>query len=228
MAIQDLRQNYTPEPLDPADLLADPFDQFLAWFKDAQDAGILEPNAFTLATASADGIPNARTVLLKGVDNAPGNSNSENPSPASGGRGFVFYTNYDSTKGHELSDNPRACLNFYWDTLSRCVRVPGRVTKVSPKETEAYFHSRPRGSQLGAWTSHQSTVIADRRVLSEKYDQLNAEYPEGTAIPVPPTWGGYRIVPDAFEFWQGQPSRLHDRLRYTPRSEGWKIERLSP
>ncbi|MEM9419560.1 MAG: pyridoxamine 5'-phosphate oxidase [Planctomycetota bacterium] len=220
MAIQDLRQNYTPEPIDPEDLTADPFDQFHAWFEDAREIGILEPNAFTLATVSAEGQPNARTVLLKGVDEA----DAELPE----GRGFVFYTNYTSTKGEELNANPRTCMNFYWDTLSRCVRINGKVSKVSAKETEAYFKTRPRESQLGAWTSHQSSVIDGREELMLKFFQLTEEYPDETPIPVPPTWGGYRVVPTSFEFWQGQPSRLHDRLRYVPVDGQWKIERLSP
>lgn len=249
MAIQDLRQNYTPEPLDPEDLLSNPFDQFLAWFEDAKQIGILEPNAFTLATASADGMPNARTVLLKGVDDRAKTHVPERDakilSRAGGaeGRGFVFYTNYNSTKGDELADNPRACMNFYWDTLARCVRIPGKVAPISPEETAAYFHTRPRGSQLGAWASHQSSVIAGRDTLTQTFAQLAKQYPGDTLIPVPPTWGGYRIVPTAFEFWQGQPSRLHDRFRYTPapkkdsesdlkskkaNENAWSIDRLSP
>lgn len=217
MALQDLRQHYTPEPLDPADLLEDPFEQFLAWFEDAKTHGILEPNAFTLATATPDCTPNARTVLLKGVDD-----------PEQTPRGFVFYTNYDSTKGDELAANPRACMNFYWDTLARCVRIRGAVTKVSAEETAAYFKTRPRESQLGAWASRQSSVIADRDELMRKFAQLKETYPDDTPLPVPPTWGGYRVTPEAFEFWQGQPSRLHDRLRYTPTDGRWTIERLSP
>lgn len=230
MAIQDLRQHYTPEPIDPEDLRGNPFDQFLAWFEDAKQIGILEPNAFTLATASADGVPNARTLLLKGVDDPPPETeSSKSGAETSGGRGLVFYTNYNSAKGDELAANPRACMNFYWDTLARCIRIPGTVTKVSVEETAAYFKTRPRESQLGAWTSHQSSVIDGREDLMLKFFQLTEEYPDDTPIPVPPTWGGYRVVPTSFEFWQGQPSRLHDRLRYSPQSDGtWNIDRLSP
>lgn len=218
MALQDLRQHYTPEPIDPDRLAADPYDQFEAWFADAQQAGILEPNAFHLATASPDGEPNARVVLLKGIDDA------DAPD-----RGFVFYTNYASVKGAELADNPRAMLSFYWDKLARCVRVAGTVTKVNADETESYFHTRPRASQLGAWCSHQSAVIDSRATLAQRFADLEAQYPGDTVIPVPPTWGGYRVLPTRFEFWQGQPSRLHDRLRYTPTDDGtWSIDRLSP
>ncbi|MEO1236613.1 MAG: pyridoxamine 5'-phosphate oxidase [Planctomycetota bacterium] len=224
MAIQDLRQNYTPEPIDPEDLSPDPFTQFLAWFDDAQAAGILEPNAFTLATASADGLPNARTLLLKGVDEG-------DPSDTDAGRGLVFFSNYASTKGRELEANPRACMNFYWDVLSRCVRVLGRVSKIGEAETAAYFRTRPRESQLGAWCSDQSSVIDGREELMLKFFRLTEDYPDETPIPVPPTWGGYRVTPTEFEFWQGQPSRLHDRLRYRVGegdASGWVIERLSP
>lgn len=218
MAIRDLRQNYTPEPIDPGDLAADPFDQFQQWFDDANAAGVLEPNAFTLATASADGTPDARVVLLKGIDDA-------NADP----RGLVFYTNYTSAKGQQLAENPKCVMGFYWDTHARCVRIAGDVTKVSDEETQAYFHSRPRGSQLGAWCSNQSTAIDSRDTLTQKYNELDAQYPQGKVIPVPPTWGGYRVVPSSFEFWQGQPSRLHDRLRYfSEEGLSWKIQRLSP
>lgn len=217
MAIQDLRQNYTPEPIDPEDLTADPFDQFQRWFDDAKTAGVLEPNAFTLATASADGVPDARVVLLKEID-----------ATGADERGFVFYTNYASAKGHQLAENPRCVMGFYWDTHSRCVRIAGDVMKVSAEETAAYFHSRPRESQLGAWCSNQSTTIAGREELMLKFFGLTEEYPGDTPIPVPPTWGGYRVVPTNFEFWQGQPSRLHDRLRYLPAADGWVIDRLSP
>lgn len=234
MTLQDLRQHYTPEPIDPEDLLGNPFDQFLAWFEDAKNIGILEPNAFTLATATPDGTPNARIVLLKGVDPSTSKTAEHSDEAAeraaenSQKRGFVFYTNYDSTKGDELAANPHACMNFYWDTLARCVRIRGAVTKVSAEETADYFKTRPRESQLGAWASHQSSVIDGREDLMIKFFQLTEEYPDDTPIPVPPTWGGYRVTPDTFEFWQGQPSRLHDRLRYTPTDDTWKIERLSP
>lgn len=222
MAIQDLRQHYTPDPIDPEDLAPDPFDQFQQWFGDAKAAGVLEPNAFTLATAAADGTPDARVVLLKGIDEA----GAEN-------RGLLFYTNYSSAKGKQLAENPRCVMGFYWDTHSRCVRIAGDVAKVSPAETEAYFHSRPRESQLGAWCSNQSSVIDGREELMLKFFGLTEEYPGDTPIPVPPTWGGYRVVPRSFEFWQGQPSRLHDRLRYTPAPASgsggaWTIDRLSP
>lgn len=254
MALQDLRQNYTPPPLAAADLSPDPFTQFEAWFEDAQAANILEPNAFTLATVNADGHPAARTVLLKGIDEpdeatsgdvAGGDSGSDSGGDSGGGsgghsggdsgghsggvaRGFVFYTNYASAKGRDLAGNPHAAMNFYWDTLARCIRIVGSVSKVSAEETAAYFHSRPRPSQLGAWASHQSSVIADRGVLIQRLGELEAQHPEGDPIAVPPTWGGYRVAPESFEFWQGQPSRLHDRLRYSPTENGWTIERLSP
>ena len=217
MAIQDLRQHYDPEPLNPADLQPCPFAQFLDWFEQARAADILEPNAFTLATAASSGQPDARTVLLKGVD----------PDGVST-RGLVFYTNYESAKGHELADNPRCVMNFYWDRLARCVRIAGGVIKVSREETDEYFHSRPRASQLGAWCSRQSEIIDGREVLTQRFEQLLEKYPGDTPIPTPPTWGGYRVIPDRFEFWQGQPSRLHDRLRYRPAERGWVIERLSP
>ena len=223
MALQDLRQSYDVPPLNPADLAGDPFEQFAAWFAAAQESGIREPNAMTLATADATGAPSARTVLLKAIDDA------NHPT-----RGLVFYTNYGSSKARDLADNPRAALNFHWDETNhggqtvRTVRIAGSVQKVSAQETADYFQSRPRGSQLGAWCSHQSEVIASRDVLEIRQRELEAQYPGDTPIPVPPFWGGYRITPTRFEFWQGQTSRLHDRFRYTRADNGWQIERLSP
>ena len=223
MALQDLRQSYDVPPLNPADLAGDPFAQFAAWFAAAQEAGIREPNAMTLATADATGAPSARTVLLKGIDD-----------DAHPDRGLVFYTNYGSAKASDLNDNPRAALNFHWDETNhggqtvRTVRVAGTVQKVSAQETADYFQSRPRGSQLGAWCSHQSDVIASRSVLESRQRELEAQYPGDSPIPVPPFWGGYRVTPTRFEFWQGQTSRLHDRFRYVVDGDAWRVERLSP
>ena len=165
----------------------------------------------TLATATPDGHPSARVVLLKGYDE----------------RGFVFYTNYEGRKAHELEANPNCSLAFYWGELERQVRIEGRATRLSEEESDAYFDSRPRGSQLGAWTSRQSQPIENRRALEERTEQLEAEY-EGREIPRPPFWGGYRARPQSIEFWQGRENRLHDRLLYTPDGEGWKIRRLQP
>jgi len=171
-----------------------------------------EPTAMTLATAAANGAPSARMVLLKGVDD----------------RGFVFYSNYESRKGRELAANPRAALVFYWDVLERQVRVAGRVSKVTPAESDEYFASRPLGSRFGASISKQSSVIASRRVLEKKFQEIEAAYPNGDP-PRPKFWGGYRVRPDEIEFWQGAKNRLHDRLRYRRRRDGsWKVERLSP
>lgn len=220
MSLQDLRQSYDAPPLDPATLAGDPFDQFNAWFADAQSAGLREPNAMTLATADTAGTPSGRTVLLKGVDDA------NTPK-----RGFVFYTNYASSKASDLAANPKAALNFHWDDHPRAVRtvrIAGTVTKVSEQETAAYFQSRPRGSQIGAWVSHQSAVIASRKVLEDRQRELEAQHPGDAPLPVPPFWGGYRVTPTAFEFWQGQASRLHDRFRYTGGNDDWQIERLAP
>jgi len=221
MALQDLRQSYDIPPIDPATLADNPFDQFAAWFAAAQAAGIREPNAMTLATANVGGTPSARTVLLKGVD-AAGAPN----------RGFVFYTNYGSAKASDLAENPKAELNFHWDDSTtgtvRTVRIAGAVQKVSSQETAAYFASRPRSSQVGAWCSHQSRVIASRDILETKKREIEDKYPGNPPIPVPPFWGGYRVTPTRIEFWQGQASRLHDRFQYAADGEGWQVDRLSP
>jgi pyridoxamine 5'-phosphate oxidase len=209
--IAALRQEYALASLSESDVDPDPIHQFERWFADAVSARVLEPNAMTLATASRDGVPSARIVLLKGVDQ----------------RGFVFFTDYRSRKGAELTENPLAALAFLWKEIERQVRISGAVTRVSAAESESYYRSRPLGSRLGAWASHQSAVIPDRTVLEEELRKVTERYPDGN-VPLPSHWGGFRIVPDEVEFWQGRPSRLHDRLRYTRADSGWTIERLSP
>jgi pyridoxamine 5'-phosphate oxidase len=211
MALADMRKDYGLAGLAEKDLAKNPFRQFEQWFSEAEAAKIPEPNAMTLATTGRDGRPSSRVVLLKAVD----------------GRGFVFYTNYESRKGRELADNPHAALVFPWITMERQVIVEGPVTRVSREEAEVYFHSRPRASQLAAWASPQSTVIAGRAVLEESYRVIERKY-EGREVPLPPQWGGYRLSPVSVEFWQGRRSRLHDRLRYRREPGGdWVIERLA-
>ncbi|WOK97653.1 hypothetical protein Cni_G06361 [Canna indica] len=214
--IASLRENYISPELDENQVLSDPVAQFYKWFDEAVAAGLREPNAMVLSTCGHEGKPSSRVVLLKGVDK----------------EGFVWYTNYESQKGRELSENPHASLLFYWNPLNRQVRVEGIVERVSREESEKYFHSRPRGSQLGAIASKQSTVVVGRHVLHEAYKELEKTYADGKLIPLPEYWGGYRLKPTRFEFWQGQPSRLHDRLQYSLKvvngNKEWHIERLSP
>jgi pyridoxamine 5'-phosphate oxidase len=211
-SLAELRKNYSLGSLDVADIDRNPFRQFDAWFAQAVDAKLPEPNTMTLATVDSRGRPSARIVLVKGVDE----------------RGFVFFTNYESRKGRELADNPHASLLFYWIELERQVRIEGNVVKASPAESDQYFESRPLGSRIGAWASEQSQVIESRAVLEAREKEISAKY--GEHPPRPPHWGGYRLIPDAIEFWQGRPSRLHDRLLYTRAVEGgdWQLARLSP
>jgi pyridoxamine 5'-phosphate oxidase len=212
-SLADLRKDYSLAGLLEKDLAKDPYRQFEKWFQEAEAAKLNEPNAMTLATTGSDGRPSARTVLLKGLD----------------GRGFVFYTNYESRKGRELANIPRATLVFPWLALERQVVVEGSAIRTSREESEAYFHSRPRASQLGAWVSQQSSVITSRASLEDSLKALEQKY-AGKEVPLPPHWGGYRVVPETVEFWQGRRSRLHDRLRYRrdPKTNEWLVERLAP
>lgn len=206
-----LRRDYVGgDGLEITALAPDWVGQFDRWFADAVAAGLPEPNAMVLATAGADGRPSARTVLLKGYDR----------------RGLVFFTNYQSRKGTELAANPYASVVFPWFPLHRQVIAAGTVARVSEEETAAYFATRPRGAQLGAWASPQSTVIADRGVLDARLEEAASRYPD--AVPVPPHWGGFRLAPQSVEYWQGRGDRLHDRLRYRRTEEGWVVERLAP
>ncbi|MCY7351661.1 MAG: pyridoxamine 5'-phosphate oxidase [Cytophagaceae bacterium] len=210
--LADLRENYTQGRFDVADAHPDPIAQFQRWFGEAQRSQLPEPNAMHVVTVGPDGRPSGRIVLLKGLDE----------------RGLVFYTNYQSRKGHQLDLNPYAALTFYWAELERQVRIEGTMKKVAPEESDDYFSTRPRGSQLGAWTSDQSQPIPNREFLEEKEAQIEARF-QGQNVPRPPHWGGFRLQPDYVEFWQGRPSRLHDRIAYTRQADGtWALARLSP
>jgi pyridoxamine 5'-phosphate oxidase len=209
---RDIRKDYKLQTFSEKEALADPFAQFGKWWKEALDAGVDEVNAMTLATASADGMPDARIVLLKGFDD----------------KGFTFFTNYNSSKGQQLLENPRASLVFFWKELERQIRISGLAVPVSDQESDEYFNSRPEGSRIGAWASPQSEVIDDRAWLEQNEQKIREGFLDGK-ISRPPHWGGYRIRPTRIEFWQGRPNRLHDRILYSLQRNGsWKIERLAP
>ncbi|WP_246022648.1 pyridoxamine 5'-phosphate oxidase [Filimonas effusa] len=210
-AIADIRTDYSLKTLDESVIAPDAIDQFTTWWNEAIDSEIEEANVTTVATATKDGIPDARIILLKSYDK----------------KGFVFFTNYNSVKAQELAENPKASMIFFWKELQRQVRVFGTVEKISAADNDEYFNSRPEGSRIGAWASPQSHVIADRTILDQKIEAVKAEF-AGKPIPRPEFWGGYLIKPETVEFWQGRSSRLHDRIKYTRQNNNWKIERLAP
>lgn len=212
MNLAELRQHYALESLSETEVDANPMTQFAAWFEEALNSQLLEPNAMTLATATADGHPSARTVLLKGYDN----------------QGFTFFTNYESRKGVELLANPRATLLFTWLELQRQIRIEGNIEKISTEASLAYFQSRPRESQLGAWASPQSQVMGSRAELEAREKAVAERFAGQETLPLPPNWGGYLLRPEALEFWQGRMSRLHDRIWYTKKGNVWNIARLAP
>lgn len=209
--VASLRRNYQAATLDISDVTSDPMKQFDIWFKNALESELLEPNAMILSTVSAEGVPSARTVLLKGLD----------------GGGFTFFTNYESQKGKEIEANPNVSLLFLWLELERQVRINGKAVKVSERESYNYFKSRPADSRIGAWASKQSSTVPGRTYLEVKFAEYKKKFGD-TEIPLPPFWGGYRVIPEKIEFWQGRPNRLHDRIVYTKIASDWKIERLSP
>jgi pyridoxamine-phosphate oxidase len=209
--IEDLRKKYSLIELNEKTVSKDPFEQFDIWFKDALNSRLPEPNAMIISTVNRTGIPSVRTVLLKSYDN----------------RGFVFFTNYESKKGRDLGENPNTAILFLWKEIGRQVRISGSVVKTMQNESELYFQSRPIESRLGAWASKQSSVLPSRENLIENYEKYRKQF-EGKEIPLPPHWGGYRVIPEEFEFWQGRENRLHDRICYIIRGKDWHISRLSP
>ncbi len=215
-SIADMRQDYSQKSLDISDVSSDPIEQFNQWFEEARHAQLSEPNAMHLATADPSGKPSGRIVLLKGIENR-----------AEGRPQFIFYTNYQSRKGNEMEKNPQVALTFFWAELERQVRIEGTVAVLDNQTSTEYFHSRPRASQIGAWTSPQSQPITDRSVLEERKENFTQKYND-QEIPKPSHWGGYAVTALSFEFWQGRPSRLHDRIYYQLEEDRWKIQRLAP
>ncbi|MBA3721314.1 MAG: pyridoxamine 5'-phosphate oxidase [Parachlamydiaceae bacterium] len=209
--LKQLRREYQYQPFSRDDLAPNPFDQFVKWFEEAKRVGVMEPNAMVLATATAEGKPSTRTVLLKGVENG----------------GFIFFTNIESRKAKEIGQNPLVSVTFLWLEMTRQITIEGIAELVSKEETSGYFASRPRGSQLGSSASRQDQIIESREILEKRYQELEKKY-EGKSIPPPEYWGGYRIIPSRFEFWQGQENRLHDRFQYVLDEGVWQIDRLSP
>lgn len=208
--IQDLRRQYIKDSLATQTVKKDPIKQFEKWFSQTLKAGLIEPNAMIVATSTPNGKPSARVVLLKGLTD----------------KGFIFFTNYRSKKGKELAANPHASLLFFWDKLERQVRIEGKVKKISREESSKYFDSRPHASRIAAWSSHQSTVIKDRKEIDEAFKKFDKMYPG--EVPLPDYWGGFILIPSEFEFWQGRTNRMHDRFRYKKNRTGWKIDRLAP
>lgn len=212
VSIADMRKDYSRQSLDASDVLRDPVAQFQKWFEEARQAALAEPNAMHLSTVTAEGKPAGRVVLLKGIEEGQ----------------FIFYTNYQSRKGQELAHMPWAALTFFWVELERQVRIEGKVSKVARQTSDSYFHSRPRGSQIGAWVSPQSEVIPGRDFLKNRQQTLEDQF-AGQEVPLPEHWGGFALIPEMIEFWQGRPSRLHDRIRFTlNEQQEWIIERLAP
>lgn len=210
--LADIRINYSRQELSEDSVSGDPISQFQVWLDEAIQSKVDEPTAMVLATVNAEGKPSARVVLLKDVS----------------AQGFSFFTNYGSRKGRELNDFPFAAVTFFWPSLERQVRIEGKVVKVAPEVSDAYFHSRPKGSQIGAWASPQSQEIESREVIEKADKQLTAKYEDAEVIPRPSHWGGYQLQPERFEFWQGRPNRLHDRILYEQQQDNWNIKRLAP
>ena len=212
LSIADIRAEYSKHTLDISDVQGDPIEQFQLWFDEANKVEISEVNAMHLSTVNPNGMPSSRIILLKGIEN----------------NGFVFFTNYQSDKGKDLDANPAAALLFFWKELERQVRIQGHVEKISKDDSEQYFQSRPKGSQIGAWTSPQSTVIESRELLEEREKAIAEKYKDEEVLPKPEQWGGYILKPICIEFWQGRPNRLHDRILYSQVDGHWKINRLAP